>query len=131
MVSLLWYVFIWWDFVPTSPWRKLHPVPTAMLIVTMISIRANSVRHTVSIGNRFPWLYINCFQSPWFQFIIIESGIFRWWVSERGDEKRKGSWYTLPAYGSVVTQGVSLNSCDLFFSFLVTCIKQLNFWKII
>ena len=22
------------------------------------------LRHTVSIGNRFPWLYINCIQSP-------------------------------------------------------------------
>ena len=33
-----------------------------------------------------PWLYINCFQSPWFQCIIIESGIFPWWVSRRGEE---------------------------------------------
>ena len=45
MVSLL-YVFIWWDLVPTSPWGKLHPVPTAMLIVTMISIRTHSVLKT-------------------------------------------------------------------------------------
>ena len=58
------------------------------------------LRHTVSIGSRFPWRY--CFQSHWFQCIIIESGIFLWWVSrgglhvsqERGisrreDEKRK------------------------------------------
>ena len=25
------------------------------------------LRHTVSIGNGFSWLYINCFQFPWFQ----------------------------------------------------------------
>ena len=84
MVSLL-YVFIWWDLVPTSPWEKLHPVSTAMLIVTMISIRTHSVRHTISIGNRFPWLYINCFQSLWFRCIIIESGISLWWVSKGGE----------------------------------------------
>ena len=63
------------------------------------------LRHTVSIGNRFPWLYINYFQSPWFWCIIIESGIFLWWVSRggrgcmflkkgeisrRGNEKKKG-----------------------------------------
>ena len=41
-----------------------HPVPTAMLIVTMISGPIQYLRYTVSIGNRFPWLYINCFQSP-------------------------------------------------------------------
>ena len=41
------------------------------------------LRHTVPIRNRFPWLYINCFQSPWFQYIIIESGISPWWVVSR------------------------------------------------
>ena len=100
MFSVL-YVFIWWDLVPTAPWEKLYPVPTAMLIVTMISIRAHSVLKTVSIGNRFPWHNINCFQSPWFQCIITESGIFPWWVSkegglpvskERGDIKKWGGW---------------------------------------
>ena len=45
MVSLL-YVFIWWDLVPTLPRGKLHPVPTAMLIVTVISIKTNSVLKT-------------------------------------------------------------------------------------
>ena len=46
----VYYVFIWWDLVPTSAWVKLHPVPTAMLIVTMISIRTHSVlRQTVSM----------------------------------------------------------------------------------
>ena len=103
-----WYVFIWWDFVPTSPRGKLHPVPTAMLIVTMISIRTHSVRHTVSIGNRFPWLYINCFQSPWFRCIIIESDIFPWWMSKgrlgcmflkKEGMKKMGGWYTLLHYG--------------------------------
>ena len=52
-----------------------------------------NLRHTVSIGNRFPWLYINCFQSPWFQYIIIESSIFPWWLSKGGKGacfKRKG-----------------------------------------
>ena len=43
MVSLL-YVFIWWDLVPTLPRGKLHPV--AMLIVTVISIKTNSVLKT-------------------------------------------------------------------------------------
>ena len=46
---------------------NLHPVPTAMLIVAMISIRTHSARHTVSIGNRFPWLYI--------VFSISDSGV--------------------------------------------------------
>ena len=63
-----------------------------------------------------PWLYINCFQSPKFQCIIIESSIFPWWVSrggggglhvskERGDIKKRdkkrkgGGWYTFPHYG--------------------------------
>ena len=41
------------------------------------------LRHTVPIRNRFPWLYINCFQSPWFQYIIMESGISPWWVVSR------------------------------------------------
>ena len=85
MVSML-YVFIWSDLAPTSSWEKLHPVPLAMLIVTMISGHIQYLRHTVSIDNRFPWLYINCFQSPWswLQCIIIESGIFPWWVSRGG-----------------------------------------------
>ena len=70
------YVFLWWDLVPTSPWGKLNPVPTAVLIVTMIPNRTHSV-----LGHRFPWLYIsyiNCFESPLFQRIIIESGISPW-----------------------------------------------------
>ena len=43
-----------------------------------------------------PWLYINCFQSPLLQCILIESGIFLWWVSRGGGGtgfawfKRKG-----------------------------------------
>ena len=58
MVSLL-HVFIWWDLVPTSPWGKLHLVPTAMLIVTMLSIRTHSVIMTHSFYRyRFPWRYI-------------------------------------------------------------------------
>ena len=76
MFSLLWYVFIWWDLLPTSPWGKLHPVPTAMLIVTLISIMTHSVLKT-----QFPCLNINCFQCAWFRSIIIESGIFLWWMS--------------------------------------------------
>ena len=39
------------------------------------------LRHTVSIGNGFSWLYINCFQFPLIPVYIIESGIFPWWVS--------------------------------------------------
>ena len=94
--SVYYHVFIWCDLVPTSPWGKLHPVPTAMLIVSKISIQATFyiyLRHTVFIGN----------QSAWFWCIIIESGIFLWWVSRGGglhvsedrrisrreDEKRK------------------------------------------
>ena len=79
----MFYDMIRWDFVPTSPWGKFYPVPTVMLIVTMISIRTYLVRHTVSIGNRFLWLYINCFQSPWFWCIIRESIIFPLWLSKR------------------------------------------------
>ena len=55
------------DLVPTSPWGQLHSVAT------------------VSIGNRLPWLHINCFQSPWFQCIIIKSSIFPW-VSRVGEK---------------------------------------------
>ena len=47
MVSLL-YVLIWWNLVPTSQWGKLNPVPTAVLIVTMISITTQSVLKTHS-----------------------------------------------------------------------------------
>ena len=83
MVSLM-YVLTWWDLVPTSPWGNLHPVATAMLIVTIISIRKHPVLQTVSIGNRFWWLYINRFQSAWFWCIIIKSGIFPWSVSREG-----------------------------------------------
>ena len=71
-----------------------HPVPTAMLIVTMISGPIQYLRYTVSIGNRFPWLYINCFQSPWFHYIIIESRIFPW-LSKKGEFSfflRKGEY---------------------------------------
>ena len=63
--------------------HKEHPVPTAMLIVTILSGPIQYLRYTVSIGNRFPWLYIS-FQSPWFHYIIIESTIFPWWLSKRG-----------------------------------------------
>ena len=58
-----------------------------------------------------PWLYINCFQFPLFQCIIIESGISFDGCQEEGgkgcmfqkkggDEKRKGGggWYTFPHY---------------------------------
>ena len=83
MVSLL--SFYMMGLGPTSTWGKLHLVSTAKLILTMISIRPHSVFKTVSIGNRFLWLYFNCFKSSWFHCIIIESGIFLWWVL-RGDE---------------------------------------------
>ena len=61
-----------------------RPVPTAMLIVTIISGPIQKLWYTVSIGNRFPWLYINYFQSPWFYYIIIESIIFPWRLSKTG-----------------------------------------------
>ena len=38
------------------------------------------LRHIVSVSNRFPWLYSNCFQSPWFQCI---TGI-PWWLVWKG-----------------------------------------------
>ena len=44
----VYHVFIWWNLVPTSPWGKLHPVPTAVRIVNMISIRTHSVLKTHS-----------------------------------------------------------------------------------
>ena len=68
----------------------MHPGPTAILICTMISIRTHSVRHTVSIGNRFPWLYIT---RDGCQKGRGEGGLH---VSKerrdikKGDEKRKG-----------------------------------------
>ena len=103
MVSLLLHVFIRCYLVSTLLWRKLHPVPAAMLTVTKISIQdpfSIYLTHTVFIGN----------QSPWFWCIIIESVIFLWCgsvghvlqvsedraVSRRGDEK---STYTFPHYG--------------------------------
>ena len=50
------YVFIWWDLVPTSPYGKLHSVSPAMLMC--LSGHIQYLRHRVSIGNRFPWHYI-------------------------------------------------------------------------
>ena len=98
MVSLM-YVLTWWDLVPTSPWGNLHPVATAMLIVTMISIRKHSVLKTVSIGNRFWWLYINRFQSPWFWCIIIWDFLMirvkrgrGFHVSKEGRGYQEGGW---------------------------------------
>ena len=44
------------------------------------------LRHTVFIGNRFLWLYINFCLPPWFWCIIKESANFLWWVS-RGREE--------------------------------------------
>ena len=105
MASLL-YVFIWSDLVPTSPWGKLHPVSTAVLIVTVLSTRTHSVLKThSSFHSCFPWLYVNCFQSPWFQCIVIESSIFPWWVSREGGggcmflkkgEMKKERWAETP-----------------------------------
>ena len=98
MVSLL-YVLIWWDLVPAPAWGKLHPGPIAMLIVTMISIRTQSVLKTHSFNRQKVSRVLYCFQSPWFQCIMIESGIFPSLVSrggrmhvskERENEKRKG-----------------------------------------
>ena len=58
----LWSVYYMFFYDGTwcqlHPWEKLHPVPTAMLIVTIISGHIQYLRHTVSIGNRFPWLCI-------------------------------------------------------------------------
>ena len=106
MASLL-YVFIWSDLVPTSPWGKLHPVSTAVLIVTVLSTRTHSVLKThSSFHSCFPWLYVNCFQSPWFQCIVIESGGIRCegcmflkkaGTSRRGDEKETGGLIHLSA----------------------------------
>ena len=42
-------MFLWWHLVPTSPWGKFHPVSTAILIVTMISIRPHSGHISVSL----------------------------------------------------------------------------------
>ena len=93
MASLL-YVFIWSDLVPTSPWGKLHPVSTAVLIVTVLSTRTHSVLKThSSFHSCFPWLYVNCFQSPWFQCIVIESSIFPWWVSREGGGRGGGCMF--------------------------------------
>ena len=45
----LWSVHcMFYDLVLTSPWGKLHQVPTAMLIAIMISIRTHSVLQTHS-----------------------------------------------------------------------------------
>ena len=44
------------------------------------------LRHTVFIGNRFLWLYINFCLPPWFWCIIKESANFLWWVSRGGEE---------------------------------------------
>ena len=106
MASLL-YVFIWSDLVPTSPWGKLHPVSTAVLIVTVLSTRTHSVLKThSSFHSCFPWLYVNCFQSPWFQCIVIESGGIRCegcmflkkaGTSRRGGWKKKGGLKHLSA----------------------------------
>ena len=78
MVILL-YVIIWRDLAPTSPRGKLHSVPVVVLIVT-ISIRTRSVHVTQSF---YRYMALYCFQSTCFQCIIIESGIFPWWMVPR------------------------------------------------
>ena len=86
---------------PNFTMRKLHLVPTAVLIVTMtlwyLSQHIQLLK-TVSIGNRFPWLYINCFQSLWFQCIIIKSGIFLWYGASREGVARFTSQSSLQAF---------------------------------
>ena len=81
MVSLTYSLY---DGLGANFTIRKHPVPTTMLIVTMISGPIQYLRYTVSIGNRFLWLHINYFQSPWFHYIIIESSIFPWWLSKMG-----------------------------------------------
>ena len=43
--------------------------------ILYLSRHIQYLRQTVSICNRFPWFYLNCFQFPWFCCIIIVSGI--------------------------------------------------------
>ena len=76
-----------------------------MLILTMISIRKHSVLKTHSFHiSTWVSMALSCCQSSWFQCIIIDSGIFSWWVSrwvgvwglhvskERGAISRRGEW---------------------------------------
>ena len=50
-VSLL-HVIIWWNLVPTLPWGKLHPLPTAVLMLLWYLLgHIQYLRHIVSIRN--------------------------------------------------------------------------------
>ena len=105
----VYYVFIWWDILYHEV-SCIQCQQLCWLSLWYLSGHIQYLKHTVSIGNRFPWLYINFFRTPWFRCIIIESGIIPWWVSrgaggscmflkKRGDEKGKGvGRYTFPHY---------------------------------
>ena len=67
-------------FLYDETWCQLHLEGSCIqcqqlceLSTWYLSGHIQYLRHIVSIGNRFPWFYINCLQSPWFQCIIIES----------------------------------------------------------
>ena len=67
---------------------------------------------------RFPWLYINYFQSLWFCCIIIEFGIFPWWVSmflKKGEDFKKfkkGRWKK---------KGVGIHVSALWYIYIYVC----------
>ena len=103
MVTLL-YVFIWWDLVPTSSWGKLHLVPRAVVIVTMISIRTHSVLNTqfLQVTDFHGFILFSVSLIPvyhrrirYFPVMgVVKSGLVGVHFFKergRGDEKRKGA----------------------------------------
>ena len=109
--------FIRQDLVPTSPLGKLHPKPTAVLIVTMVSIRTHSVLTTQFlqvIGFRGFILFsvslipLHLHRIWYFPVMVSRRGgwgeglggcmfLKKGGTSRRGDEKRNGGWLIHPS----------------------------------
>ena len=122
MVTLL-YVFIWWDLVPTSSWGKLHLVPRAVVIVTMISIRTHSVLNTqfLQVTDFHGFILFSVSLIPvyhrriWhFPMMGVQRDrgnegkgdcmfLKKTGISRRGMKKEGGNWYTFPQYVREIT----------------------------
>ena len=88
------YVFPWGELVPTSPWGRLHPVPTAVLIVTMIPTRTHSVLKT-----QFLWVigFLSFILITLFWVFLILVYHYRIWY--------------FPVMGGVKRMGVGVGGC--------------------
>ena len=93
----VYYMFLWWDVVPTSLWGKLHPVPTAV-IWHILYLRHYIILFSVSL---IPVYYHRICYFPVMGGVKRDEGCGAGWlqVSEErrgisrraGDKKRKGA----------------------------------------